>query len=160
MNEKDDDVKNAIEGHSKELAKLGIELSGIQFNYKVKNEDKEEYWGKRIEHFKKHHQKGMEYYNKAYFLMNLIEKEKAGIFLLNISKLHQLGKKIEDLLEQVKQNPSIMSSKDKLQSKWSKNIKEQLIEHSNTCLEHEKEMNTNFREFYERHLKNIRSNNQ
>ena len=48
-----------------------------------------------------------------------------------------------------------MSSKDKQQSKWSKEIKDQLIDYSNKALQQETDMNRNFRQFYEKHLKNF-----
>jgi len=147
-----ENIQNNARKYSDKLAELGKELSEIQFNFKVINKTESEYWQKRIEDFKKYHQKGMEYYEQVHLLMNLVEKEKAGLFLLSISKLRQLGTKLIELLEKVKENPTIMSSKDKQQSKWSKEIKEQLIEISNSNLRHEMEMNTNFRDFYEKHL--------
>lgn len=152
MNKSNDDIKEEIKKHSNNLSKLGRELSQIEFNYKVLDKTKEEYWKNRREDFEKYHQKGMEYYTEVHALMNIIEKEKAGFFLLSISKLNQLGKKLLELLEEVKQNPSIMTSKDKQQSKWSKEIRENLIKYSDETLKHEKDMNTSFREFYDRYL--------
>ena len=58
-------------------------------------------------------------------------------------------------MEKIEKNPSIMNSKDRQQSLWSRKIKEEITEHSNKCLQHEKDMNTLFREFYEKYLKKI-----
>ncbi len=148
-------IQSNAKKYSDKLAKLGMELANIQFNFKVQEKTDVKYWQNRIESFKRYQQKGMEYYEQVHLLMNLVEKEKAGLFLLSMSKLQQLGTKLLTLLEKVKENPSIVSTKDKQQSKWSKEIKEQLIDHSNKMLHHEMEMNTNFREFYEKHLKKI-----
>lgn len=153
MSDNLNDLKKSVKVYSDNLAKLGKGLSEIKFNYKVLNETKEDYWKKRIESFKKYQQKGIEYYTQAHTLMNLVEVEKAGIFLLSISKLHQLGIKLLELFEEIKQNPDIMSSKDKQLSKWSKEIKDQLIEYSDKTLKLETDMNTNFRQFYDKHLK-------
>lgn len=155
MNEDADQIRIQAKKCSEALAKLGMELSEIQFNYKVLDKTKAEYWGKRVEDFKKYHEKGLEYYTQVHTMMNIVEKEKAGMFLLNMSKLRQLGTKLLELLEKIEENPSIMSSKDKQQSKWSKDLKEELIECSNKNLRHEMDMNTDFREFYEKHLKEI-----
>lgn len=148
-------IQNNVKKYSDRLARLGAELADIQFNFKVLDKTEPKYWQNRIEDFKKYQQKGMEYYEQVHLLMNLIEKEKAGLFLLNMSKLQQLGVKVLELLEKVKDNPSIVSTKDKQQSKWSKEIKEHLIGQSNEMLHHEMQMNTNFREFYEIHLKKL-----
>ena len=155
MSENTDKIKELVKDHSDKLSKLGTELVQIQFNYKVVEKTKTNYWEKRVEDFSKYHKKGIEYYIEIHSLINLVDKEKADIFLLNLSKLRQLGKKLQELFEQVKQNPSIISSKDKQQSKWSKEIREQLIEYSDKTLEQEKFMNNNFREFYDKNLKKL-----
>ncbi len=155
MRDNTDDLKKSVKIHSKNLAKLGKEFSEIKFNYKVLNETKGKYWETRIHNFKRYQQKGIEYYTQVHALMDLTDKEKAGIFLLSLSKLHQLGTKLLELFEEIKQNPSIMSSKDKQQSKWSKEIKDQVIDYSNKALQQETDMNANFRQFYEKYLKNI-----
>lgn len=155
MSDNTDDLKKSVKRHSENLSKLGKEISEIKFNYKVLNETKVEYWEKRIDNFKKYQQKGIEYYTQVHSLMNLVKAEKAGMFLLSLSKLRQLGTKLLELFEEIKQNPSIMSSKDKQQSKWSKQIKDQLIDYSNKALQQETDMNTNFRQFYDKHLKDF-----
>ena len=155
MSNNENDLKKSIRDFSDNLAKIGNELSEIKFNYKVLNETKVEYWRKRTEDFKKYQQKGIEYYSQVHALMSLVDSEKAGIFLLSISKLRQLGTKLLELFEEIQQNPSIMSSKDKQQSKWSKELKEQLMEYSNKTLQQETDMNTNFRQFYDKHLKDL-----
>ncbi len=155
MTEDLEKLKKSAKEYSDNLAKLGKELAKIQFNYKVIENTTEQYWQKRINEFKKYNEKGTEYYTQAHALMNLVDKEQSGLFLLSISKLRQLGLKLLTNMEEVKQNPSIIKSKDKQQSKWSKELREKLIESSNACLHHEMDMNKSFREFYETHLKNI-----
>lgn len=155
MTEEPEKLKKSAKEHSNNLAKLGKELSEIQFNYKVIENTTEQYWQKRINEFKKYNEKGTEYYTQAHALMNLVDKEQSGLFLLSISKLRQMGLKLITNMEEVKQNPSIIKSKDKQQSKWSKELREKLIESSNACLHHEMDMNKFFRGFYETHLKNI-----
>ncbi len=155
MNDNSNDLKNSVKEHSKNLEKLGKDLSENKFNYKVLNETKTEYWENRIHDFKRYQQKGIEYYTQVHALMNLIDKEKAVIFLLSLSKLRQLGTELLELFEEIKQNPTIMSSKDKQQSKWSKEIKDQLIDYSNQALQQETDMNTDFRQFYDNYLKNF-----
>jgi hypothetical protein len=66
-----------------------------------------------------------------------------------------MGLKLLNNMEEVKQNPSIIKLKDKQQSKWSKELREKLIDSSNACLHHEMDMNKFFREFYETRLKKI-----
>ena len=148
-------LKKSAKEYSDNLAKLGKELAEIQFNYKVIENTTEKYWQKRISDFKKYNEKGTEYYTQAQALMNLVDKEQSGLFLLSISKLRQIELKLLTNMEEVKQNPSIIKSKDKQQSKWSKELREKLLESSNACLHHEMDMNKFFREFYETHLKNI-----
>ena len=155
MTEDLEKLKKSAKEYSDNLAKLGKELAKIQFNYKVIENTTEQYWQKRINEFKKYNEKGTEYYTQVHALMNLVDKEQSGLFLLSISKLRQLGLKLLTNMEEVKQNPSIIKSKDKQQSKWSKELREKLLESSNACLHHEMDMNKSFREFYEIHLKNI-----
>ena len=155
MTEEPEKLKKIAKAHSDKLAELGKELSEIQFNYKIIENTTEQYWKNRINEFKKYNEKGTEYYTQAHSLMNLINKEQSGLFLLSISKLRQLGLKLVANMEEVKQNPSIIKSKDKQQSKWSKELREKLLESSNACLHHEMYMNKFFREFYDAHLKII-----
>ncbi len=155
MSQDQENLKKSAKEHSEKLAKLGMELGKIQFSYKVQGKPSKEYWQKRIDDFKKYNEKGMEYYNQTYSLMNLVNKEESQIFLLSASKFHQLGLTLIETMEKIKENPSIMDSKDKQQSQWSKEIRDQITELSNTCLHHEKSMNISFREFYEKHLKKI-----
>ena len=155
MSQNPENLKKSAKEYSKKLAKLGIELEEIQFSYRVKEKPLKEYWQKRIDDFKKYNQKGLEYYNQAYSMMNLVNKEASQMFLLRISKFRKLGLTLIDFMEKIKENPSIMDSKNKQQSIWSKEIRQQIMEHSNKCLSHEKDMNTSFREFYEKDLKKI-----
>ena len=155
MSQDQENLKKSAKEYSEKLAKLGVELSEIQFSYKVEEKPSKEYWQNRIDDFKKYSEKGMEYYNQVYSLMNLVNKEESQIFLLSASKFRQLGLKLIKIMEKIKENPSIMDSKDKQHSKWSKEIRDQITEHSNTCIHYEKDMNTSFREFYEKYLKKI-----
>ncbi|MDC4230800.1 MAG: hypothetical protein M8319_00520 [Nitrosopumilus sp.] len=155
MSKDEENLKKSVKEHSDKLAKLGMILGEIQFSYKVKEKPSKEYWQKRIDDFKKYNEKGMQYYNQVYSLMNLVNKEESAIFLLRTSKFRQLGSTLIKIMEQIRDNPSISNSKDTQQSQWSKEIREQITEHSNKCLRHEKDMNTSFREFYEKHLKKI-----
>lgn len=139
--------------HSEKLGKLGEELSKIQYDFKIKDRPSEKYWNLRIEEFNKYHNKVIEYFTQAYTLMNLLNEEQSGLFLLRISKLKQLGRKFIENMEKIKQNPSIMDSKDTQQSKWSVEQKEELIRSNKECLNHEKNMNIFFREFYEKNMK-------
>mgnify|MGYP001179490630 FL=1 len=155
MTEDLEKLKKSAKEHSNKLEKLGEELSEIQFRYKIIENATNEYWKNQIEKFKKYNEKGKEYYIQAHVLINLVDKEQSGLFVLNISKLRQLGLKLEKIMEEVKHNPSIVKSKDKQQSKWSKELRDQLVEASNECLNHEMSMNKFFRKFYEGHLKKI-----
>ena len=155
MSQDSESLKKSAKKYSEKLSKLGIELGKIQFSYKVEKNPSKEYWQKRIDDFKKYSEKGMKYYNQAYSLINLVNKEESQMFLLRTSKFHQLGLTFIEIMEKIKENPSIIDSKDKQQSQWSKEIRDKITEHSNKCLHHEKDMNTSFREFYEIHLKKI-----
>jgi len=155
MNPEQENLKKSAKEYSEKLEKLGTELGKIQFSYKMERKPSIEYWQKKIDDFKKYNEKSMEYYNHTYSLMNLINKEESQRFLLSISKFRQLGLTLIEIMEKIKENPSIIDSKDKQQSQWSKEIRDHITEHSDTCLHYEKDMNTSFREFYEKHLKKI-----
>ena len=152
---KEQDLKKSAKEHSDKLAKLGMELGEIQFSYKIEEKPTKEYWQKRIDDFKKYNEIGMKYYNQVYSLMNLVNKEESQIFLLSTSKFHQLGVTLIEIMEKIKENPSIVDSKDKHQSQWSREIRDQITEQSNKCLRYEMDINTSFREFYEKYLKKI-----
>jgi len=155
MSNDKENLKKSAKVHSEKLAQLGKELGEIQFSYKIEENPSKEYWQKRIDDFKKYNEIGMKYYNQVYSLMNLVNKEESQIFLLRISKFRQLGLTLIEIMEKIKENPSIVDSKDKQQSQWSKEIKNQITEQSNKCLRYEMDMNTSFREFYEKYLKKI-----
>ena len=155
MSDDQKNLKKSAKVHSEKLAKLGMELSEIQFSYKIENKPSKEYWQKRIDGFKKYNEIGMKYYNQVYSLMNLVNKEESQMFLLRTSKFHQLALTLIEIMEKIKENPSIMDSKDKQQSQWSREIRDQITEHGNKCLRYEMDINTSFREFYEKHLKKI-----
>jgi hypothetical protein len=155
MSNDQEKLKKSAKEYSEKLAKLGMELGEIQFSYKMEGKPSKEYWQKRIDDFKKYNEMGMKYYNQVYSLMNLVNKEEAQMFLLRTSKFHQLGLTFIEIMEKIKENPSIVDSKDQQQSQWSKEIRDQITEHGNKCLRHEMDINTSFRDFYEKHLKKI-----
>ncbi len=155
MSQDKENLKKLAKEYSDKLAKLGMELDEIQFSYKVEEKPSKEYWEKRIRDFKKYSEKGMEYYNQVYSLMKLVSNEESQMFLLHTSKCHQLGATLIEVMEKIKETPSISDSRDKQQSQWSKEIKSQITEQSNKCLHHEIYMNTSFRGFYEKRLKKI-----
>jgi len=155
MSEVPEDLKKSAKEHSDKLAKLGMELGEIQFSYKIEEKVTKEYWQQRIEDFKKYNEKGLKYYNQVHAIMDLVNKEEAQMFLLRVSKFRQLSMLLLEVMEKIEDNPTIIDSKDKQQSQWSREIKNQITEQSNKCLRHEMDMNTSFREFYEKHLKKI-----
>jgi hypothetical protein len=155
MSNDQENLKKSAKVYSEKLAKLGMELSEIQFSYKIEEKPSKEYWQKRIDDFKKYNEIGMKYYNQVYSLMNLVNKEESQMFLLRTSKFHKLGLTLIEIMEKIKENPSIVDSKDKHQSQWSRKIRDQITEHSNKCLRYEMDINTSFREFYEKYLKKI-----
>jgi hypothetical protein len=147
------DSEKTIKEQSKKLEKLGLELLKIQYDFKIKDNPSEKYWIKKIQEFKNYHEKVVEYFTQSYSWMNLVNEEQAGIFLLRISKLRQLGVKLLEDMENVKQNPASMNLKDKQQSRWSKEIRERLLKSNNDCLNHEKRMNIFFKDVYKKCLK-------
>jgi hypothetical protein len=147
------DSEKTIKEQSKKLEKLGLELLKIQYDFKIKDNPSEKYWIKKIQEFKNYHEKVVEYFTQSYSWMNLVNEEQAGIFLLRISKLRQLGVKLLEDMEYVKQNPASMNLKDKQQSRWSKEIRERLLKSNNDCLNHEKRMNIFFKDVYKKCLK-------
>ena len=155
MNQDSDDLKKTMQEKSEKLAKLGSILAKNQFSYKIEEKTSKEYWQKRIEHLRKYNETSLAYYNQVQNMMNLINKEKSQIFLLEISKFHQLGTELVKIMHQIEETPSIINSKDKQQSQWSKKIKEKFVEVNANCLEHEKYMNIGFRKFYDIEIKKI-----
>ncbi len=155
VTEEQENNQGELKKHSDELAKIGMELSKIQFSYKVEKKTNKEYWSKRIENFEKYNQKALEYYNQVFALIKIVSKEESEKFLLQISRFRQLALALEDTMEKIYENPSVISSKDTQQSQWSRQIKNQIIEQSDKCLHHERDMNSNFRDFYENYLKKL-----
>ena len=146
-------MESNTDGQRKNLEVLGNELTKIQFDFKIINNPSEKYWIKRIDEFERYHKKTIEYFSQAYSLMIDVDKEQAGMFLLRISKLKQLGVKLLENMEEIRKTPSIMNVKDKQQSKWSLEQKDLLMNTNEECLNHEKKMNLLFREFCEKKLK-------
>ena len=155
MSENTENLKKILQEYSKKLTKLGSILAKEQFSYKIEEKTSKKYWQKRIEEFKKYNETGLEYYNQVQSMMNVIDKDKGRLFLLDISKFHQLGIKLIKIMETIEETPSIINSKDKQQSHWSKKIKKDISETSVECLDHEKYMNVSFREFYNSDIKKI-----
>ena len=155
MSQDPENLKKLAKEHSYKLAKLGMELGEIQFSYKIEEKVTKEYWQQRMEDFKNYNEKGLEYYNQVHAMMDLVNKEESQRFLLHVSQFRQLSKTLLEAMEKIKENPSIIDSKDKQQSQWSKEIKNQITEQSRKCLRHEMDMNSSFREFYEKYLKKI-----
>ena len=158
MTDETESKQNTIKIHSDKLAKLGMELSKIQFSYKVEEKTTKEYWQKRIQNFDEYNKKALEYYNQIFVLIKITDKEEADRFLLQISKFRQLSLSLIEIMKKIEENPSIINSKDKQQSQWSRQIKNDITEKSNKCLHHERDMNSYFRDFYEKHLKHILDN--
>ena len=155
MSQNSENIKKKVQEKSEKLAELGFTLTKNQFSYKIEEKISKEYWQKRIKNLTKYNEISLEYYTQIQNLMNLINREKAQMFLLQTSKFHQLGTELIKLMQQIEENPSIINSKDKQQSQWSKKIKEKIIEYSRNCLENEKNMNLNFRKFYDTEIKKI-----
>ena len=126
MSNDQENLKKSAKVYSEKLAKLGMELSEIQFSYKIEEKPSKEYWQKRIDDFKKYNEISMKYYNQVYSLMNLVNKEESQMFLLRTSKFHKLGLTLIEIMEKIKENPSIVDSKDKHQSQWSREIRDQI----------------------------------
>ena len=155
MSQDSEEIKIRIQEQSKKLTELGSILAKNQFTYKIEEKISKEYWQKRIKDFTKYNEISLTYYSQVQKMMNLINIEEAQMFLLQTSKFHQLGTELIKLMRQIEENPSIISSKDKQQSQWSKKIKEKILEVSSKCLENEKNMNLNFRKFYDKEIKII-----
>ena len=75
-----------------------MELGEIQFSYKIEEKVTKEYWQKRMNDFKKYNEKGLEYYNQAYSIINLVNNEEAQMFLLRISKFRQLSTTLSETM--------------------------------------------------------------
>ena len=155
MNQDSEEIKIRIQEQSKKLTELGSILAKNQFTYKIEEKISKEYWQKRIQDLTKYNEISLAYYSQVQKMMNLINIEEAQMFLLQTSKFHQLGTELIKLMRQIEENPSIISSKDKQQSQWSKKIKEKILQVSSKCLENEKNMNLNFRKFYDKEIKTI-----
>ena len=155
MSQDSEEIKIRIQEQSKKLTELGSILAKNQFTYKIEEKISKEYWQKRIQDLTKYNEISLAYYSQVQKMMNLINIEEAQMFLLQTSKFHQLGTELIKLMRQIEENPSIISSKDKQQSQWSKKIKEKILQVSSKCLENEKNMNLNFRKFYDKEIKII-----
>ena len=158
MEKNPEKTKEIVKEYSKKLTELGTGLSKNPFSYKIEEKSSKEYWGKRIKDFEDHSKKSLQYYQQVHGIINAINKEDAEMFLLRIGKFRQMSVKMIGLMEKIRENPSIINSKDKQQSIWSKEIRQQIIDQSNNCLNHEKQANEYFRDFYEKNIKEIVQN--
>jgi len=127
MSQDSEEIKIRIQEQSKKLTELGSILAKNQFTYKIEEKISKEYWQKRIQDLTKYNEVSLAYYSQVQKMMNLINIEEAQMFLLQTSKFHQLGTELIKLMYQIEENPSIISSKDKQQSQWSKKIKEKIL---------------------------------
>ena len=155
MTEEIENKQKNMKEHSDKLAKIGMELSKIQFSYKVEEKTSKEYWQKRIKNFEEYNKKALEYYNQVFSLIKIADKEESERFLLQISKFRQLSTSLTETMQKIEENPTIINSKDRQQSQWSREIKNNITDQSDKCLHHERDMNSHFRDFYEKHLKDI-----
>ena len=153
MDENSENIKKKVQEKTAKLAEMGSTLAKNQFSYKIEEKISKEYWQVKIKDLEKYNETSLEYYSQVQKMMNLINKEEAQMFLLQTSKFHQLGTELIKLMHQIEENPSIIDSKDKQQSQWSKKIKEKFVEVNTNCLENEKNMHLNFREFYDTRIK-------
>ena len=96
------EFEKKIKEHSNILAKLGTDLAKSQFSYKVEKKKSKEYWIKRIADVEKYNEKGLEYYNEIYSMMNMINKEESQMFLLRIGKFRQLGLELIEIMEKIR----------------------------------------------------------
>ncbi len=155
MSQDSEKIIEAVKKESKKLAELGRNISKIEFSYKVKESSSKKYWVKRTDEFRSYSKASLEYYNQVHSLMKLINQEESKLFLLQISKFNQLASRLVEMMEKIKENPSIGNSKDKQQSIWSKELRQEITKQSNDCLNYEKKINLGFREFYEKNLKQL-----
>ena len=155
MTEETENKQKIMKEYSDKLAKIGMELSKIQFSYKVEEKTSKEYWQKRIKNFEEYNNKALEYYNQVFSLIKVADKEESERFLLQISKFRQLSSSLIETMKKIEENPTIINSKDRQQSQWSREIKNSITDQSDKCLHHERDMNSHFRDFYENHLKDI-----
>ena len=144
-----------IARHVRIITKIGSEIAKTKFSYKVKDTADQKYWTRRADEHEIYFEKSATYYNHAYQLMKIISAKDSDAFLLAVSKFHQLKTKQMEILTKIANNPTIMKAKDKQQSAWSKNTRDDIIGNSTMCLEHEKYMSGLFRKFTEMHQKDI-----
>ena len=149
------DKTEKIRKHSKTLSSLGSDIAKMRFSYEIKRETGQKYWERRIEEHKEYFERSREYYNQAYMLIKLVSEEQAGMFLLALGKFHQLKTRQLEILERIRKSPTIMEPRDRQQSRWSKETREEIIENSNKCLEHEKNMSILFKKFFDEKLKDV-----
>ena len=145
--------EESISEQRKNLENLGMELALNQYSFKIKETKSEQYWEQRIKEFENYHEKTIEYFMEAYNLIKMVDKNQSPPLLLRIGKLKQLGTKLLENMKTIKENPSMMDTKDAQQSKWSIQQREKLLEANEECKNHEKHLNIFFRETYEKIFK-------
>lgn len=143
---------NKITKHADALHALGAEVVRMRFSYEAKNDTRQRYWKERIREHQEYFEKSSKYYKQACLLMEIVRAEQYGEFLLALDKFSQLKKQQMTILEKIKENTTVMMS-DRQQSRWSKDLKREMIENSNRCLEHEKRLSDIIKEFVGSHFK-------
>ncbi|RNJ77552.1 MAG: hypothetical protein EB829_05965 [Nitrosopumilus sp. H8] len=133
------------------LAEIAAEIQEMKFSYKVEGRKSPDYWKGRAGEFARYSAKAAEYYTQAYLMIKQTDGSEAGVFLLYTGKFGQIASKLLDTMEKIGENPSVMNS-DRQQSRWSREIRDQLVRHSDVCLRQEKDMNDKFRRFCQKHL--------
>ena len=122
----------------------------------MKKRHPKEYWQCRIDDFKNYNEKGLEYYSQVHAIMSLVSKDESQMFLLRTSKFQQMGKTMIEIMEKIRENPSIIDPKDRAAKQMEQRNQESThVEHSDKCIQYEIDTNKIFREFYEKHLKKM-----
>ena len=147
-----DNNTSTLNKHGEKLSEIAENLTQMHFSYKVKERSGKKYWKNRVADFEQYMRISTDYYTHARATIALIDKEESDRFLLLMAKMQQDKTALAKTIKEIATNPSIMDSRDRQQSKWSKDVKERLIQQSDQCLQHEKKMNQTFRDFYEKNF--------
>lgn len=149
------DADDRIKRHAAVLAETAKEIASIGFSYKMHDSKSREYWEDKISLFERHRSASIKYYTAACILVRMVDAKEYGRFLLWTAQIKRLGSSLVRTMEMVRDNPTIMDKKDRMQSRWSKGIREDLFRKRDACLAQEDSMGRAFREFYQAHLDRI-----
>ena len=58
---------------SKELSKIGLEVTQINFNYKIERNKDSKFWKSKLENFQKYSEKCISYYNICFSILKLFK---------------------------------------------------------------------------------------